>query len=145
MNVYQVNDVNGSMEKSRQLFAPKWSGNFVAGYTFPGQFTIDLTGQWNGSMRLPLQPKDYRAEYSPWFCLANVQVTKKINQQFEIYGGVKNIFNFIPKDVLMRPFDPFDKHINDPVNNPNGYTFDTEYNYAPLQGVKGFVGVRLVI
>lgn len=145
MDVFQINETNGVMEKSRQLFAPKWSGNFVIGYALPAQFMIDFTGQWNGSMRLPLQPHDYRPEYSPWFCLANIQVTKKINKKFELYGGVKNIFNFVPKDVLMRPFDPFDKHVNDPVNNPNGYTFDTEYNYAPLQGIKGFMGCRFIL
>jgi outer membrane receptor for ferrienterochelin and colicins len=51
----------------------------------------------------------------------------------------------MPKDTYMRPFDPFDKHVNDAVNNPNGYTFDTEYNYAPLQGIRGFAGLRYTL
>jgi outer membrane receptor for ferrienterochelin and colicins len=93
-------------------------------------------------MRLPLQSNDYRPGYSPWFSLANIQFTKKFNNGIEIYGGAKNIFNFIPKYSLMRSFDPFDKTANDPVSNPNGYTFDTEYNYAPIQGTRGFLGVR---
>ncbi len=42
----------------------------------------------------------------------------------------------------MRAFDPFDKYVNDPVNNPKGYTFDTEYNYASLQGTRLFAGIR---
>jgi outer membrane receptor for ferrienterochelin and colicins len=42
----------------------------------------------------------------------------------------------------MRAFDPFDKQVNDPVNNPNGYTFDTNYNYASMQGIRGFLGLR---
>ena len=42
----------------------------------------------------------------------------------------------------MRPFDPFDRHVDDPVNNPNGYTFDPSYNYASLQGIRGFLGIR---
>jgi outer membrane receptor for ferrienterochelin and colicins len=91
-------------------------------------------------MKLPLQEHDYRPEYSPLFCLANIQITKKIGQKTELYGGLKNLFNFIPENTFMRPFDPFDKYTNS--NNPNGYTFDTEYNYAPIQGIKGFAGLR---
>ncbi|WP_157282820.1 hypothetical protein [Pedobacter antarcticus] len=63
----------------------------------------------------------------------------------EIYGGVKNLFNFVPKDVLMRPFDPFNKTADDPISNPKGYTFDTAYNYAPLQGIRVFAGLRYQI
>ena len=58
---------------------------------------------------------------------------------------LKNIFNFIPKNPIMRSFDPFDKNVDDPINNPNGYTFDTAYNYAPLQGIRGFLGLRYTI
>jgi outer membrane receptor for ferrienterochelin and colicins len=42
----------------------------------------------------------------------------------------------------MRAFDPFDKTADDVVTNPNGYTFDPSYNYASLQGRRGFVGLR---
>jgi outer membrane receptor for ferrienterochelin and colicins len=91
---------------------------------------------------LPIQKNDYRPEYSPWFSLCNIQLTKKYSNGFEIYGGVKNIFNFVPEYSLIRAFDPFDKTASDPVTNPMGYTFDTEYNYAPIQGVRGFLGVR---
>jgi len=145
-DVYQVrNNSSGKQEKIIQLHAPKWSGNYVASYTFPGSFTIDLTGQWNGPMRLPLQRNDYRPGYSPWFCIANIQLSKKFGSAWECYTGIKNLFNYVPKYSLMRPFDPFDKHVNDPVNNPNGYTFDTEYNYASLQGIRGFFGVRYTL
>ncbi|MGN6491071.1 MAG: TonB-dependent receptor [Agriterribacter sp.] len=144
MNVYQVEDKSGRgvMEKSIQLNAPKWSGNAVITYTLPGRFIVDVTAKWDGPMRLPVLPHDYRPEYSPWFCIANVQLTKKIKNGIELYGGVKNLFNFVPKDPIMRPFDPFDKNVNDPVTNPYGYTFDPSYNYAPLQGIRAFAGVR---
>ncbi|SHN45798.1 outer membrane receptor for ferrienterochelin and colicins [Chitinophaga sp. CF418] len=143
MDVYQIDEnAAGIPLKSRQIDAPKWAGTFTVSYSLPAGFGVDLTGNWTGPMRLPIQPKDYRPEYSPWFLLANAQVTKKFAKGWEVYGGVKNLLNYIPKYALMRPFDPFDKHVNDPVNNPNGYTFDTEYNYAPLQGVRGFLGVR---
>ncbi|WP_153796709.1 TonB-dependent receptor [Foetidibacter luteolus] len=142
-DVYQMErNAAGKLQRIVQLHAPKWSGNFALTYTFPQNFMVDLTGQFNGPMRLPVQRNDYRPEYSPWFLIGNIQITKKFARGWELYGGIKNLFNFVPKYALMRPFDPFDKHINDPVNNPNGYTFDTEYNYASLQGIRGFLGVR---
>jgi outer membrane receptor for ferrienterochelin and colicins len=70
----------------------------------------------------------------------NIQISKSFASGFELYAGVKNLLNFMPEDPLLRPFDPFDKNIT--VNNPNGYTFDTSYNYAPIQGIRGFAGLR---
>lgn len=144
MDVYQMNDIDqsGTIRRIPQMFAPGWSGNFTVSYTLPARFTLDLTGQFNGPMHLPLQPHDFRQGKSPWFCLANIQLTKKAGKSLELYGGIKNIFNFTPGNVYMRPFDPFDKYVNDPVNNPYGHTFDTEYNYAPLQGTRLFAGIR---
>lgn len=141
-NYMQVYQVSAAQEKTQQLFAPKYSGDFMISYQLPNQLDIDLTGQINGPMRLPIQPNDYRPEYSPTFCTVNIQLCKKINNTWELYGGIKNLFNFIPKDTYMRPFDPFDKQVNDTVNNPNGYTFDTSYNFASLQGIRGFMGLR---
>ena len=45
----------------------------------------------------------------------------------------------------MRPQDPFDQNVNDPVNNPNGYTFDPGYNYAPMQKMRVFFGMRYTL
>lgn len=143
MDVFQMEEnANGSLQRTQQLHAPKWSGNFVATYSFLNNYSIDLTGNWYGPMRLPILPNDYRPEYSPWFIIANVQATKKFNYGLELYGGVKNVFDFVPGAPLMRPFDPFNQHVNDPVNNPYGYTFDTTYNYASLQGRRIFIGIR---
>ena len=145
MDVYRKErDENNQMQKNQQFHAPKWSGNYVISYNFPKRFTVDLTGNWYGKMRLPILPNDFRPEYSPFYMLTNIQLTKSF-RKIEIYGGLKNIFNFIPKNPLMRPFDPFNNNINDPINNPYGYTFDTAYNYAPLQGIRGFIGLRYTI
>lgn len=143
MDVFQKEQNNhGKLEKSVQVHAPKWSGTFVGTYHFPKGYTVDLTGNWNGPMRLPILPNDYRPEYSPWFSIINLQGTKKLMNGIEIYGGIKNLFNFVPNDPIMRPFDPFDKVADDPINNPNGYTFDPNYNYASMQGIRGFLGFR---
>jgi outer membrane receptor for ferrienterochelin and colicins len=71
----------------------------------------------------------------------NVQATKKTKRRIEIYTGIRNLFNFVPRNPLLRPFDPFDKQVQ--VNNPEGYTFDASYNYASLQGRRVFVGIRI--
>jgi outer membrane receptor for ferrienterochelin and colicins len=45
----------------------------------------------------------------------------------------------------MRWWDPFDKQIDDKLTNPNGYTFDTGYSYAPMQGRRLIIGARFLI
>jgi outer membrane receptor for ferrienterochelin and colicins len=142
MDVYQVEERLNKKEKSRQLHAPEWSGTFIGSYALPKKITVDVTGKWNGPMRLPILPNDYRPEFSPAFCIMNLQLTKKFSNGMELYGGVKNVFDFVPVDPIMRAFDPFDKTAGDPVTNPNGYTFDPNYNYASLQGRRGFAGMR---
>lgn len=143
LEVYQ--EFDGETGKVQQLHAPKWSGTYSLTYTFSNHLTVDFTGQFYGPMRLPILPDDYRPEYSTFYSLANVQVSKRFRSGFEVYGGVKNIFNFTPKDPLMRPFDPFDNNVNDPVSNPYHYTFDTTYGYASMQGIRGFLGVRYTL
>jgi outer membrane receptor for ferrienterochelin and colicins len=143
MDVYFV---NGNKEKQKQVFAPGFTANYGIGYNIkPWRFTIDFTGRTQGPMRLPILPNDYRPEYSPMYSLLNLQFTKKIKEHFELMVGVQNLLNFLPQDPIMRPFDPFDKNINDAVSNPFGYTFDPSYNYAPMMKRRGVVGVRVNI
>lgn len=139
-------NASGIMYKQQQVFAPKFSGNYSVSYSFPKwRLAVDLTGKVFGPQRLPVVPNDFRPEYSPWFTLANLQLTERIGKKVELYGGVKNLLNFMPNDPILRPEDPFDKRVNDPVNNPNGYTFDPSYNFAPLSGRRIFIGVRVNI
>ncbi len=141
MQVFQIDSEGRNLP---QLHAPGFSGNFTASYTMPvSRLSFDLTGRVTGPMHLPVVPNDFRPSLSPWFSIVNIQVTKPIHQDLEIYVGVKNLFNFLPEDPLLRPFDPFDKNVS--TNNPNGYTFDTSYNYAPLQGIRALLGVRWTI
>ncbi|WP_116789379.1 TonB-dependent receptor [Flavobacterium psychrotrophum] len=142
IDVFRIENTLGESQRIQQLHAPKWSGNFIATYSLPNNYSVDVTGNWYGPMRLPIQPNDYRPEYSPWYCTANIQFTKKMDYGLEIYCGFKNIFDFVPRYSLMRPFDPFNKDADNPVSNPNGYTFDTAYNYASLQGRRVFLGMR---
>lgn len=145
MQVFKVEkDSLGKEQLSTQVHAPNWSGTFQVTYTLSRyNLVIDWTGQVYGPMRLPVLPNDFRPEYSPWFSLQNIQLTYKLKSRLQLYGGLKNIFNFVPANPIMRPFDPFDKQVT--INNPNGYTFDPSYNYAPLQGVRLFMGVRYTL
>jgi outer membrane receptor for ferrienterochelin and colicins len=138
MDVYQVeND-----QKMAQVLVSPFSGTFTVGYTFSKpQITVDWTGNFYSPMPLAVVPEDYRPDHSPWYSVQNIQLTKTFPSGFQIYGGIKNLLNFMPReDVILRAFDPFDKQIE--VNNPNGYTFDPTYMYAPMQGIRGFAGIR---
>ena len=147
MDVFQMSkDSLGQLIKKEQVHTPPFTANILLGYTITKlKLSIDFSGNINSPMLLPVLPNDFRPSYSPWFYLLNLQLTKKLPYGFEIYGGAKNLLNFIPKNPLMRPQDPFDKKANDPINNPNGYTFDAGYNYAPIQGIKAFLGIRYTL
>lgn len=154
MDVYRV-DRRISDSPIPQVQAPAFSGTFAATFTAAAhRLSVDLTGKVYGPMYLPVVPNDFRPAQSPWFGLVNVQVTKALGNRWEIYGGVKNLLNFIPSNPLLHPDDPFDRPGGPyfdasgnarPDTNPYGYTFDTSYNYAPLQGIKGFLGVRYTL
>jgi len=138
MNVYQVE--NG--ERLPQLFAPPLSGTWTV--TYPVKkwgLTLDYTGNLNSPMYLPVLPNDPRPAQSPWFSIHNVQMTKTLEHGIELYAGVKNLLGFFPREeVILRAFDPFDKQTE--VNNPNGFTFDPTYNYAPMQRQRVLLGMR---
>ena len=116
---------------------------------------IDYTGNLYGPMRLPLLGKlDPRPEYSPWWSIQNIKLTKTFSNQWEIYGGIKNLLDFTPDpNSVARPNDPFDKNVvfgNDgqvipTAENPHALTFDPSYVYAPNQGIRGFIGIRYTL
>lgn len=138
-----IDSVNKTV-KSWQINSPKYTGNATVGYKIPKLKTkLDITCNFSGPQRLAVLPNDFRPEFSPWYFLLNAQITKELKSRIELYAGVKNILNFMPQYPLMRPFDPFDKTAYDLNTNPNAYTFDTAYNYAPIQGIRFYLGLRL--
>lgn len=128
-----------------QFLAPSWSGTFSLAYEGKDGLIVDLTGQWYGPMRLPVQPNDFRPAASPWHALLTMQVRKRVSRGIELFAGGKNLLDFVPSDPIMRPFDPFDRRADDASANPQGYTFDTAYMYAPMQGRRWFAGVRYTL
>lgn len=144
LDVYQMNrNEFGNLARNTPLLTEKISGTYSVSYKFmKSNIKIDYSGNLYGPMKLPLVENDFRPEYSAWYSIQNIQITKTFNKGWEIYGGIKNLLNFTPpKYSILRPNDPFDKNVNSP-DNPNGYTFDPTYVYASNQGIRGFIGVR---
>jgi outer membrane receptor for ferrienterochelin and colicins len=142
--------------RERQLFTERITGVWNIGYTIPSiGVTLDYTGNLYSPMRLPLLSEtDPRKENSPWWSIQNIQFTKLLSTDFEIFGGVKNLLNWTPNIgnpfIIARANDPFDKNVQFDSNgkalvtaeNPYGLTFDPTYVYGPNQGIRGFLGLR---
>jgi outer membrane receptor for ferrienterochelin and colicins len=151
---FTVMDVSITEEdiRKRQILTERASGVWTVSYTFAKSgITLDYTGNVYGPMRLPLLGElDNRSEYSPWFSIQNIQVSKAI-KKWEVFGGIKNLLNFTPPaNSIARAFDPFDKQVVydtdgqvvPTANNPNALSFDPSYMFAPNQGIRFFIGVR---
>ena len=133
----------------------KFSGNYRISYTiYNPKITFDLSGTVIGPMKLPLLGAlDTRDPNSTVINIMNLQATYS-HKEFEMYAGIKNIFNFKPpSNSIARAFDPFDKGVefgaNGQViatpNNPKALTFDPSYVYYSNQGINGFLGLRYQI
>ncbi|RIW14454.1 TonB-dependent receptor [Algoriphagus lacus] len=143
-------------QKVRQLLTERFSGVWTIGYQFQKiKLSLDYTGNVYSPMRLPLLGElDERPEYSPWWSIQNIQLTKAFGTRGEIYGGVKNLLNYTPPaNSIARAFDPFDRGVEFGPNgqviptpeNPQALTFDPTYVFAPNQGIRGFFGVRFTL
>ena len=142
--------------KLKPLLTEEFTATWAISYKINEiDLAIDYTGNLYGPMILPLiSDTDPRSPNSPWYSLQNIQFTFTGWKNFELFGGVKNLLNFPPKQnnpfLISRTEDPFDKNVqydsNGKVlvtpNNPYGTTFDTTYVYGPNQGIRGFFGLR---
>jgi outer membrane receptor for ferrienterochelin and colicins len=143
-------------ERFRQLLTESFQGTWSIAYEFSSiDLAVDYTGNLYGPMRLPLLGNlDPRSEYSPWWSIQNIQLTKALSNQWDVYGGIKNLLDFTPNPYsIARPFDPFDQNVvfgNDgqvipTADNPYALTFDPSYVYAANQGIRGFIGIRYTL
>ncbi|WP_178991104.1 TonB-dependent receptor [Winogradskyella schleiferi] len=141
--------------KSKQILTESFSGVWSFSYkNYATNLAFDYTGSLYGPMRLPLLGElDPRREFSPTWSIQNIQVTFDGFNNFEIYGGVKNLLNWTPNKgnpfIIARADDPFDENVefdnNGNVvatqNNPFALTFDPSYVYGPNQGIRAFFGL----
>lgn len=145
--------------RQQQILTEKFSGTWAVSYKIHKlNLGIDYTGNIYSPMRLPLLGDlDPRRPYSPTWSIQNIQLVYDGFKNIEIYGGVKNLLNFTPNKgtpfIIARANDPFDKNVQFNPNgqviatpdNPYALTFDPNYVYAPNQGIRGFLGIRLTI
>jgi outer membrane receptor for ferrienterochelin and colicins len=114
------------------LFAPRFQGVFTVGYKLTNAgMTVDWTGRVLGPMPLPQFPD--LASRSSWFTEQHVQVTKAMRQNAELYVAVKNLFDYVQRDPIVDPSNPF------------GDRFDTTRVFGPLQGRRLLLGLRHVV
>lgn len=153
------NDEFGNRIKATPVLTEKWTGVWAISYKINKlNLGIDYTGNIYGPMRLPLlSATDPRSKYSPVWGIQNLQLSFTGTKRYEIYGGVKNLLNWTPSKrdpfLIARSRDPFDKNVEFDSNgnvvatpgNPNALTFDPSFVYAPNQGIRGFLGVRMNI
>ncbi|MFK7920714.1 MAG: TonB-dependent receptor [Bacteroidia bacterium] len=145
--------------RERQVLTERFTGTWAVSYTFPKlNLGVDYTGNIYGPMRLPLLGElDPRQAYSPIWSIQNIQLTYRGWKKVEIYGGAKNLLNWTPNKgnpfLIARANDPFDRNVQfdaqgqvvATANNPYALTFDPTYVYAPNQGIRGFLGVRVSV
>ncbi len=143
---------------SQQLLTEKFTGTWAVSYYIKKlHLAFDYTGNVYSSMKLPtLGGLDPRKTTSPWWSIQNIQLLYSKFKNIEIYAGVKNLLNWTPfKEnnpfIIAGSRDPFDKNVQfdtggnvlATATNPYGLTFDPTYIYAPTQGARAFVGVRI--
>ena len=143
----------------RQILTESITATWNLSYTIHSlKLTADYTGNLYGPMRLPLLGElDPRREYSPTWSIQNIQFTYKGLNNFEVYGGIKNLLDWTPNRgnpfIIARANDPFDKEVSfdsngnavATPNNPYALTFDPGYVYGPNQGIRGFFGLRYTV
>lgn len=145
--------------KERPYFTEKFSATWTINYAFNAiPLSIDYTGNVYSPMKLPLlSDLDPRPSLSPWYSIQNLQATYKYKTSIEVYGGVKNLLNWLPWKyapmMIARAHDPFDKDVEFDSNgiahvtpdNPYGLTFDPTYVFASNQSRRFFMGIRFKI
>ena len=155
MDVYSVNQGI----KEQQELTERYSGNWNLSYRFDRlNLRVNYSGNLYGPMRIPLLGElDPRPEFTPWWSIQNIQITKKFQKEYELYFGVKNLLNWTPDRstpfLIARSQDPFDRGVDFDQNgnvlasptNPNALSFDAAYVYAPQQGIRGFLGFRMFL
>jgi len=137
---------SGELIKSQQLLAEKYSIKWSANFWFE-KLDLDMVYSATnyGPIRLPLLENDFRPEYSQPYTIHNIKVSKNFNNGWTTFLALRNFINFTPPTYsILRANDPFDQNINDPINNPEGYTFDASYMYASFQGINFVFGLSFV-
>ncbi len=135
---YKFNDVkiefmDGLAEKT---FVAKHRGLVSLDYetekeTWAFNTTLQLVGKqrFPENKSLPAELKQDHTGFSPAYPLVNLQITRKF-KTLELYAGSENIGNYKQTNPIIDSEDPF------------GEYFDATQIYAPVLGVKAYLGLR---
>lgn len=136
---YRYNDVKttyGEQLLRKPLVSPQRAfANFAIK---PGKgWTIDYTLNRLASVRIPSTAANDEGHrwpgQSPSYFLSNTQITKSWVNNFEIYLGGENIFNYRLSHPIIGAHAPF------------GEYFDSSLAWGPIMGVNLYAGIRYSI
>lgn len=148
MEVFTDHDGTRKRQELTERFSGTWSLSY---HIHRWDLTLDYTGSVYSPMDLPTQTTDEfldpRPAQSPWFSIQNLQLTHGRGHKMEWYCGVKNLLNWTPWQnmpegvrFLGNTADPFEV---DPQEGE--LVFDPAYVYGPSQGIRGFLGIRVLL
>ena len=103
-------------------------------YETKGKWYFDFTLNWRGGQRLPdtgwLDTEYQLDEMTPSYFLANTQVRKFLTDDFEMYLGAENLFDFRLDNPIIS------------ADDPNSRNFEASYVWAPIFGRTIYFGLR---
>ena len=134
---YRYNDVKTTYggELMRQPLTNRYKGLLTASYKTPlGLWQFDATFALNGGARLP---KAYTTadgtpswkESYPAYGQLNAQITRTF-RHFSVYAGGENLTGYKQKNPIIDTARPWSS------------TFDPTLVWGPMQGIRGYIGVR---
>jgi hypothetical protein len=137
---YKINDVRAEFADGQLKRIPlvaRQRGLINVDYTTPDKnWTLNTYMQIIGVQRLPdnsYVPHDYVHHFpaeSPAFALWNAQITRKIGDKWEIYGGCENITGYQQHHAIIA------------ANEPESPYFNGTQVWAPMMRQIGYLGVR---
>jgi outer membrane receptor for ferrienterochelin and colicins len=137
---FRINDVKITIddELRQKPFVNRYKALLTSSYATPeNRWAFDFTLQFNGQSTLPqsiesLNLPYYEVNMTPSYFMAHAQITRKI-KHFSIYLGAENLTNFVQKNPIISPENPFSD------------SFDTSMVWGPLMGRMFFLGFRYTL
>ena len=137
---FKWNDVRAEFADGNLKTIPlvaKQRGLVSIDYSTPNKrWSMNTYVQIVGPQRLPdnsFVPHELRHDFSqitPTFALLNAQITRKIGQNLELYGGCENITGYQQHHVIISAEDP------------GSIYFNGSQVWAPMMRQVGYLGVR---
>ena len=110
-------------------YVAKWKGLVVLSYkTKYDKWMFDLTTQFNGKQRIPLNVGEKQGYADPYIYMLG-QITRKF-KDLDIYVGVENLTNYVQDVPVIGVDDIFTRK------------FDASVVYAPVMGRMFYAGIR---